>query len=319
MLYVNKEDAEKVEINWDELFQTIEETTRLMGIKGETSQPEHPFIDFKDPANRIIALPAYVGGNINTAGIKWIASFPDNINHNMPRANSVTILNSAETGVPFAIFNSTLLSIVRTSTVTGVVLNKYLKQQNKKVKIGIVGFGPIGQMQYRMMCEKFKDYIDEIKIYDLRKINFEFNKDVKSSFVNSWQETYEDADVFLNTTVTKERYVDLKPKENAILLNVSLRDYKIDIFDWIKDGIIVDDWFQVCRKNTDIERFHIEKNLQQEDVYTMLDVIEEKVFGKINAKNYMFNPFGMSTFDIAVGNYYYKKVMEKHLGCELED
>ena len=88
MLYVNKEDAEKVEINWDELFQTIEETTRLMGIKGETSQPEHPFIDFKDPANRIIALPAYVGGNINTAGIKWIASFPDNINHNMPRANT---------------------------------------------------------------------------------------------------------------------------------------------------------------------------------------------------------------------------------------
>ena len=51
----------------------------------------------------------------------------------------------------------------------------------------------------------------------------------------------------------------------------------------------------------------------------MLDVIEEKVFGKINAKNYMFNPFGMSTSDIAVGNYYYKKVMEKHLGCELED
>ena len=318
MLYVTKKDVEKIKLNWDETIGAIEKTT-LIDEAGETSQPEHPFVDFKDPANRIIALPAYVGGEINTAGIKWIASFPDNINHGLPRANSVTILNSAETGVPFAIFNTVLLSIVRTSSVTGTVLKRFFEYRNEKLNVGIIGFGPIGQMHYRMMCERFKDYINEIKIYDLRKIDYEFDKNVKTTVVNSWQEAYEDADVFLNATVTKERYVEGKPKEGALLADVSLRDYKMEMFDYVKDGIIVDNWEQVCRRNTDIERFHIEKNLEEKDVYTIVDVIHNKVFGKIDTKYYFFSPFGMSTYDVAIGEYYYKKIKENNLGIELED
>lgn len=318
MLYVTNKDAEKIKLNWDELIKIIEKTT-MIDEAGDSSQPEHPFVDFPNPSNRIIALPAYVGGEIDTAGIKWIASFPDNINHGIPRANSITILNSTETGIPFAIFNTTLLSIVRTASVTGTVLKKYFKYRKEKLNIGIIGFGPIGQMHYEMLCNKFKEYINEIKIYDLRKIDYKLNKEIKTVFVNSWQEAYKTSDVFLNATVTKERYVEGEPKENALLLNVSLRDYKMSIFDFVKDGIIVDNWHQVCRRNTDIERFHIEKNLQEENVYTLADVIQDKVFGNIKAKCFMFNPFGMSTFDIAIGNYYYKKIKENNYGEILED
>ena len=318
MLYATQKDVEKIALNWEELLDVIERTT-LIEERGETSQPEHPFVDFPDPANRIIALPAYVGGDIDTAGIKWIASFPDNINHNLPRANSVTILNSSQTGIPYAIFNTAYLSIIRTSSVTGTVLRKYFKYRNQKLNIGIIGFGPIGQMHYRMICERFKEYVNEIKIYDLRKIEFKYCKEIKTTVVSSWQEAYENADVFLNTTVAKERYVEGKPKDDSLLLDVSLRDYKTNIFDYVKNGIIVDNWFQVCRRNTDIERFHIEKNLQQDDVYTIADVIQDKVFGKINTKCYMLNPFGMSTYDIAIGNYYYKKLRENNIGTELED
>lgn len=318
MLYVRNSEVEQIKKNWDELIGEIEKTT-LIDEQGMTSQPEHPFVDFPDPANRIIALPAYVGGEINTTGIKWIASFPDNINHGLARANSVTILNSTKTGIPYAIFNSPLLSIVRTSSVSGVVLRKYFAYRNEKLNVGIIGFGPIGQMHYEMMCELFKDQINEVKIYDLRKIDYEFKTGVKTSFVDSWQEVYKDADVFLNATVTKERYVEGKPKDGALLLNVSLRDYKTDIYDYIKNGIIVDNWFQVCRRNTDIERFHIERGLEEKDIYTIADVIHDKVFGKINTKYYFFSPFGMSTYDMAIGNYYYKKIKENNLGTELED
>ena len=318
MLYVRNSEAEQIKKNWNELIGEIEKTT-LIDEQGMTSQPEHPFVDFPDPANRIIALPAYVGGEINTTGIKWIASFPDNINHGLARANSVTILNSTKTGIPYAIFNSPLLSIVRTSSVSGVVLRKYFAYRNEKLNVGIIGFGPIGQMHYEMMCELFKDQINEVKIYDLRKIDYEFKTGVKTSFVDSWQEVYKDADVFLNATVTKERYVEGKPKDGALLLNVSLRDYKTDIYDYIKNGIIVDNWFQVCRRNTDIERFHIERGLEEKDVYTIADVIHDKVFGKIDTKYYFFSPFGMSTYDMAIGNYYYKKIKESNLGTELED
>ena len=318
MLYVTNKEAEKIKPNWDELIKTIEETTMIDEV-GDSSQPEHPFVDFPNPSNRIIALPAYVGGEINTAGIKWIASFPDNINHGIPRANSVTILNSTETGIPFAIFNTTLLSIIRTASVTGTLLKKYFEYRREKLNIGIIGFGPIGQMHYQMLCDKFKEYINEIKIYDLRKINYEFNKEIETNIVSSWEEAYKTSDVFLNATVAKERYVEGEPKENALLLNVSLRDYKTNIFEFVKDGIIVDNWYQVCRRNTDIERFHLEKNLQKENVYTLADVIQNKVFGRVKSKCFMFNPFGMSTYDIAIGNYYYKKIKENNYGKILED
>ena len=75
----------------------------------------------------------------------------------------------------------------------------------------------------------------------------------------------------------------------------------------------------MVRRNTDIERFHIEYNLQEKDVYTIIDVIHDKVFGKINTNSYFFSPFGMSTYDMAIGKYYYTKVRENNLGTELED
>ena len=94
------------------------------------------------------------------------------------------------------------------------------------------------------MCELFKNHINEIKIYDIRKIDYEFNTGIKTSFVDSWQEAYSDADIFLNATVTKERYVEGKPKDGVLLLNVSLRDYKTEIYDYIKKGMIVDNWLE---------------------------------------------------------------------------
>ena len=318
MLYVSKNEADQVPLNWQELLNTIEQATSVI-VTGDNSEPEHPFVDFPDPANRIIALPSYVGGEINVAGIKWIASFPDNINHGVPRANSVTILNSTENGIPFAIFNTTLLSIVRTSSVTGTVLRKFFEFRNEKLNVGIIGFGPIGQMHYRMLCEGFGHYINEVKIYDLRKIDYNFNVSIPTKFVDSWQEAYEDSDVFINATVTKERYVEGKPKDGALLADISLRDYKVDIFEHVKDGIIVDDWDQVCRKNTDIEWFHKEKGLQRDQVYTIADTIQDKVFGKVDANNFFFSPFGTAAYDMAIGKYYYEKVKELGLGTELED
>jgi len=312
MLYISDKEVKKVPYNWDELLDAIEDTTRTLG-SGDFCQPIKPYVDFKDPANRIIAMPAYVGGTVDVAGIKWIASFPDNINHGLPRANSVTVLNDAHTGVPFAIFNTTELSIVRTSSVTGCILREYFKNIDK-VKVGIVGFGPIGQMHYRMMVEKFADKIEEIKIYDLRDISSNFSDKVKTTLVNGWEEAYDDVDVMLTTTASKERYINKKPKDKCLLLNVSLRDYTLDVYEYVKKGIIVDNWEEVCRKNTDVEKFYLDKGLQKEDTYDILDVLDGKVFGKIDTDVYMFNPMGMSSYDIAIGSYFYKKIKENNGG-----
>ncbi len=49
-------------INWPSLLPVIEDATRLIS-SGESCQPVKPYLRFPDPANRIIAMPAWLGGN----------------------------------------------------------------------------------------------------------------------------------------------------------------------------------------------------------------------------------------------------------------
>src|SRR2546426_4656591 len=52
----------------------------LAHADGQSVNPDSYFLKFPDkPDCRIIALPAYLGKNFGVAGLKWIASYPANI------------------------------------------------------------------------------------------------------------------------------------------------------------------------------------------------------------------------------------------------
>ena len=76
--------------------------TYLTHERGETVNPDSYFLRFPEqPANRIIALPAAIvdsEGDQSVSGIKWIASYPDNIKSGIPRASAVLILNDPPYG-----------------------------------------------------------------------------------------------------------------------------------------------------------------------------------------------------------------------------
>src|SRR5258706_8021021 len=87
----------------------------LAHADGQSVNPDSFFLRFPDkPDCRIIALPAYIGNGFDVAGLKWIASYPDNVRRGFPRASAVLVLNRYETGHPLAILQSSILSAART-------------------------------------------------------------------------------------------------------------------------------------------------------------------------------------------------------------
>ena len=308
MLILNEQDIEQIGINWDSTIAIIEDSVRCLEHQ-DYAQPIKPYLRYRNPKNRIIAMPAFIGGDFNVAGIKWIASFPENIQKGIPRAHSVIILNRAETGEPFCVINTPLLSVIRTASVSGLLVKYYQEVRTlDKVKIGLTGFGPIGQYHLKMCAAILGDLIDRIRVFDIRPMDHTDFEDIPPiEMVSSWEEAYEDADIFITCTVSEAPYVNIPPKPGSLHLNVSLRDYQASMCKWFKGSIIVDDWEEVCRQETDIEKMHIEHGLRQEDTKSMIDVVAHNCLDSYpQDQAIMFNPMGMAVFDIGLGSYYHQ-------------
>ncbi len=323
MIYLNDKNVQELNSDWNNNLQVIEDATKCLN-SNDMAQPIKPYLRYGNATNRIIAMPAFVGGNINKSGIKWIASFPDNMNKGIARAHSVIILNEAETGIPIGVVNSGAISAIRTASVSGFIIKEFMKQlKPKNLKIGIIGFGPIGQTHLHMCNALLGENIESVLLYDIKGVKKELiEEDInkKVTEVSSWEEAYCDADIFITCTVSKERYIDKKPKPGSLHLNVSLRDYKPEVFPWFAKAMIVDNWEEVCRENTDIEMFYRSQRLQKQDVVEIQELLTNDYFTSLDKNQaVMFNPMGMAIFDIAMADNYLKSAHNRSVGVVLKD
>lgn len=322
MLYLNTKHIEEMGVNWNETIHVIKDAVQNYHL-GHYSQPIKPYLRFKDLTNRIIAMPAYIGGDFESVGIKWIASYPKNIEQGIQRAHSVNLLNDPDTGKPLATLNTAIVSGIRTASVSGLIIQECEKARHlEEIKLGIIGFGPIGQLHLQMAYSLLGNKISTVYLYDIKGVNQEhIPEDIreKTQIVDSYEQAYEDADIFITCTVSRERYIDKKPKDGAILLNISLRDFTPAILDY-NPIMIVDNWEEVCRENTDIEVMHRENNLQQEDSLSIVDVVcNRSLQEQPSERTIFFNPMGMAIFDVAISSYYYRLAQKNGIGVQLED
>src|ERR1043166_7837912 len=128
-LYLSQEDVVAAGgLDMAAIVDVIERAFRVKAA-GQVQMPPKVMIGWSDAPGseerlgRIMAMPAYVGGEFDVAGLKWIPSVPDNPRRRgLPRANALVLLSDRETGLPLAVMDGTVVSAMRTGAVTGVAV-----------------------------------------------------------------------------------------------------------------------------------------------------------------------------------------------------
>lgn len=155
-LYLNEEDMVRAGVKdmagcidaMEEMFKLMKVGDYRMGGANGNSHgcmvmfpPSSPFPEMPvdGPDRRFMAMPAYLGGMFDMAGMKWYGSNCANKEKGLPRSILMLTLNDKDTGAPVAYMSANILSAYRTGAVPGVGY-KHLSKPDAKV-VAIIGPG----------------------------------------------------------------------------------------------------------------------------------------------------------------------------------
>src|SRR5216117_3875833 len=145
----------------------------LAHANGQSVNPDSCFLRFAEkPDCRIIALPASLGDGFHVAGLKWIASYPGNVQRGFPRASAVLVLNDYETGYPFAILESSIISAARTAASAALAADWLSGESCRANSLGIVGTGFIARYVYEFLVDTGWT-IEEVRLHDRSPVESE--------------------------------------------------------------------------------------------------------------------------------------------------
>ncbi len=124
-------------------------------------EPTFPNMPTNTADRRLMAMPAYLGGDFRTCGVKWYGSNIANREKGLPRSILMMTLSDIDTGAPLAYMSANLLSAYRTGAIPGVGA-RYLARKDAKV-IGLLGPGVMGKTSVAAFIAA-RPQIDTIKI-----------------------------------------------------------------------------------------------------------------------------------------------------------
>ena len=287
------------------------ETVRLAYIahrRGDSALPHSTFLRFPDDEhNRVIALPAFLGDDFSVAGIKWVSSFPDNIDAGLDRASAVVILNSVSTGRPETILEGSQISAKRTAA-SAALAAQVLAGSKSLYEVGLIGCGLINFEVVRFILAAFPG-LNHLIAFDLNFSRAEqFAKSVRSdlgelkvTITRRPEAVLETARVVsIATTAIRPHIRDLSMcVPRATILHLSLRDIAPEVM--ITCNNIVDDVDHVCRAQTSV---HLAEQVVGHRGFincTLAEVIAgEADQARLSDGITIFSPFGLGILDLAL-------------------
>ncbi len=276
---------------------------------GLTVNPDSYFLRFPAaPANRIIALPASIEGDGGVAGIKWIASFPGNIERSIPRASAVLILNDQHTGYPFACMEASLISAARTAA--SAVLGAYWLNGRRRHggTIAFIGAGIIARNILDMFVADHWEF-DGVVIHDSHAGSMQaFAQHAAAGAqgagcpvrTEAALERALEADIVVFATNAGVPYVlpPLSFGAGQIVLNISLRDLAPELI--LDADNVVDDIDHCLKAQTSPHLAELRSGNRDFVNATLAQLIRGDVTLD-GTRARIFSPFGMGILDLGLG------------------
>ena len=293
---------------------------------------------------RFMAMPAYLGGKYQMAGMKWYGSNCENKASGLPRSILMMMLNDKDTGAPLALMSANLVSCYRTGAIPGVGA-KYLARKDSET-VTIIGPGVMGRtclLAFLSVCPKITTV--KVKGRGLRSLHA-FEEFVKKEcpqiqqviVCDSMEEAVKDSDIICVTSTAPVKEID----------------FPYIAEDWVKKGALIclpsaarfDDDFMInrCKKVVDnyklyeawAEEFPYpsyemvqiigskftdylhEGRIQREDIVDIADIINKKHPGRESDDEIIvYSVGGMPVEDIAWGGTVYRNALKEGIGVEL--
>ena len=326
-LYLTQEQT--IECGATDMVETINAVEKVFRLldEGECIEPPAPIIHWNGTHKRRISMhPAYVGGDIQVTGIKWIPSNPENpIKRGMPRSNALTILNDPETGFPLAVMDGTVISAMRTGAVVGVGA-KYLARPDAEI-VGLIGAGVINRTQLMALHTSLKQ-LRLARLFDLVPekaqafaVELSEQLDLEIQVVDSAQAAIEGADVVAPATNVgpDDRYIQAEwITKGAYLANLSVNDYTPGVV-LMCDRIVVDHKKQLERPGPILSDMVTEALIEPDDVVEFGAIANGKLPGRTRDDECIFfSPLGMGIEDLINAHRVYREALRRGIGQELE-
>ena len=359
-LYLSEEDMIKAGVKdmascvevMEDLLITLYKGDYVMGGANHNSHgcmimfPDDPQFEGM-PKNaddrRFMAMPAYLGGRYQMAGMKWYGSNVDNKKKGLPRSILMMMLNDKDTGAPLALMSANLVSAYRTGGIPGVGA-KYLAKKDAKV-VSIIGPGVMGKTSlaaFVSVCPQ----VDTVKIKGRSQRSMDaFVKFVKEELpqikhieiCDTVEEAVRDSDIIsFNTTVRDD-----------------VSSFPYISGDWIKKGALIsmpsaarfdDEFLAGCKlvvdnsklyeaweeeypyptypqvqiigtKFTDLKH---DGKIKAEDIIDITDIIEKRRPGRESDDEIIvYSVGGMPVEDIAWGGTVYRNAVKMGIGIKL--
>lgn len=170
VLWISAKEIDQLGITMAEIMDAVEDGFAALG-RSEGEMPAKIGIHPREDCF-IHAMPCYLGGDIDKAGVKCVSGYPPNPANGLPYITGIMLLNDTDTGLPIAVMDAAWVTAWRTGAASGVYARHFGNPDTTSVSI--IGTGVQGRVNLLAMKEAFPKLsaVHCFDIYDSAMDNF---------------------------------------------------------------------------------------------------------------------------------------------------